>query len=189
MSQRRYNTVHDLAALRLHPDGTRVLTSAVENARPRRAKYTVQDARGNWIAADAGGLGRVAKRRWDSRRSGKDGGAGSGQEEFDMDGAAEESEGEGEKRDDKWTGNRMKDRRAKKRQRFHDDFDFLDAGSLDARAPWPFGHPAEDAAPESPTHSLDTADTQSFASNSAVAPVPSSVSPFHNLKNPLSDAL
>ena len=59
---RRRTTVHDLAALRVHPDGTRVQNSD-SNRSARRAKYAVRDVRGNWIAHDAGGLGTVKQRR------------------------------------------------------------------------------------------------------------------------------
>ena len=62
MSLRRRSTVHDLAALRLHRDNSRVLNSE-SNLSSRRAKYSLRDARGNWIAQDAGGLGKVNKRR------------------------------------------------------------------------------------------------------------------------------
>lgn len=62
MNIQRQSTVHDLATLRLHPDGSRVQQSSV-SAKQRTAKYTVVDARGNWIAQDAGGQGSVQKRR------------------------------------------------------------------------------------------------------------------------------
>jgi len=62
MSIRRQSTTHDLAALRLHPDGSRVQQSSV-NAKQRTAKCTVVDARGNWIAQDAGGRSSVKKRK------------------------------------------------------------------------------------------------------------------------------
>ncbi|KAG9317773.1 hypothetical protein JVU11DRAFT_1993 [Chiua virens] len=62
MSIRRKSTTHDLATLRLHPDGSRVQQSSV-NARRRTAGSTLVDARGNWIAKDAGGKSSVKKRR------------------------------------------------------------------------------------------------------------------------------
>ena len=62
MNPRRQSTVHDLAALRLHRDGSRILNSDT-NLSSRRAKYATRDARGNWIAQDAGGLGTVKLRR------------------------------------------------------------------------------------------------------------------------------
>lgn len=62
MSIRRKSTTHDLATLRLHPDGSRVQQSSV-NARHRTAGSTVVDSRGNWVAKDAGGKSSVKKRR------------------------------------------------------------------------------------------------------------------------------
>ncbi|KAI6100154.1 hypothetical protein F5141DRAFT_1051669 [Pisolithus sp. B1] len=62
MSLRRRSTTHDLATLRLHPDGSRVQHTSV-TARPRTSKYTVVDARGNRFARDAGGASSVKKRR------------------------------------------------------------------------------------------------------------------------------
>lgn len=62
MSIRRKSTTHDLATLRLHPDGSRVQQSS-GNARRRTAGSTVVDSRGNWIAKDAGGKSSVKTRR------------------------------------------------------------------------------------------------------------------------------
>lgn len=62
MSIRRKSTTHDLATLRLHPDGSRVQQSSV-NSRHRTAASTFVDSRGNWIARDAGGQSSVKKRR------------------------------------------------------------------------------------------------------------------------------
>ncbi|KIO12377.1 hypothetical protein M404DRAFT_674826 [Pisolithus tinctorius Marx 270] len=62
MSLRRRSTTHDLAALRLHPDGSRVQQASV-SSRPRTSKYTIVDARGNRIARDAGGRNSVKRRR------------------------------------------------------------------------------------------------------------------------------
>ncbi|KAF8841569.1 hypothetical protein BDN67DRAFT_901130 [Paxillus ammoniavirescens] len=61
MSIRRKSTTHDLATLRLHPDGSRVQQSS-RNTRHRTAGSTVVDSRGNWIARDAGGQSSVKKR-------------------------------------------------------------------------------------------------------------------------------
>jgi hypothetical protein len=65
---RRYNTVHDLAALRLHPDGSRVAANpASVNAKTllyaRSLRHAGPDAHGNWIARDAAGLRGVKRRR------------------------------------------------------------------------------------------------------------------------------
>ena len=54
--------MHDLAALRLHQDGSRVQNSD-SNLTSRRTKYSSRDARGNWFAKDAGGLGTIQRRR------------------------------------------------------------------------------------------------------------------------------
>ncbi|KAF8551715.1 hypothetical protein OG21DRAFT_1417445 [Imleria badia] len=62
MSIRRKSTTHDLASLRLHPDGSRVQQSSV-NSRRRAAGTTVIDSRGNWVAKDAGGKTSVKTRR------------------------------------------------------------------------------------------------------------------------------
>ncbi|KAG2359388.1 hypothetical protein BDR07DRAFT_1336834, partial [Suillus spraguei] len=59
---RRKSTTHDLATLRLHPDGSRVQQSSV-NRSTRTAPSTVPDTRGNWIARDAGGKAAVRKTR------------------------------------------------------------------------------------------------------------------------------
>ncbi|KAG0697302.1 hypothetical protein DFH29DRAFT_1003846 [Suillus ampliporus] len=62
MSIRRNSTTHDLATLRIHPDGSRVQQSSI-NRRTRTAPSTVPDTRGNWIARDAGGKVAVRKTR------------------------------------------------------------------------------------------------------------------------------
>ena len=61
MSTRRLSTIHDLASLRLHPDGTRVQSSD-KNLRIRASKYAARDSKGNWFARDAGGTGEVKQR-------------------------------------------------------------------------------------------------------------------------------
>ncbi|KAG1752384.1 uncharacterized protein EDB91DRAFT_513116 [Suillus paluster] len=68
MSIRRKSTTHDLATLRLHPDGSRVQQSSI-NRRTRTAPSTVPDTRGNWIARDAGGKAAVRKTRNTSARA------------------------------------------------------------------------------------------------------------------------
>ncbi|KAF8180215.1 hypothetical protein BJ912DRAFT_929421 [Pholiota molesta] len=68
MTEPRLSTVFDYSDLRLHPDGTRVYQKA-SNRRPVLAKVTVQDARANWIAKDAGGSARIAKYRKRRRRT------------------------------------------------------------------------------------------------------------------------
>jgi hypothetical protein len=120
---RRRNTVHDLAALRLHPDGSRVHT--IE----RQSKCVAKDPRGNLIALDAGGSGTVKKRRRVPHSDDE-------QEKIDIDniGSASEQEGHdldsGNKSKQKGIGESpvkfVKDPRAKKRQKFYEDIEFVD---------------------------------------------------------------
>lgn len=129
MTSRRRSTVHDLAALRLHPDGTRVQNSE-SNLRLRRAKYTARDGRGNWFARDAGGVGTVKTRRNPVRMS-------EGVQEaevFDLTGA---DRGEGpstpqgtRERADEEQEKEFKDGRAKKRRRFAEDLSFLESSPV-----------------------------------------------------------
>ncbi|CCM05539.1 uncharacterized protein FIBRA_07765 [Fibroporia radiculosa] len=134
MSSRRYNTVHDHAALRLHPDGTRVKNADV-NQISRRGKYSVRDVRGNWIAQDAGGLGRVKLRRsiahLDHADDSHEG------ETHDLAGAGL-TQGE-DKEDTTRDGgdDTLRDRRAKKRRRFYSDWTFLETpgGSTSSTTP------------------------------------------------------
>jgi hypothetical protein len=58
MAEPRKSTVYDYSDLRLHPDGTRVYQK-LTNLRPKLTQCTVQDARSNWIATDAGGSAKV----------------------------------------------------------------------------------------------------------------------------------
>jgi hypothetical protein len=60
MSSTRRSTVYDLADLRLHPDGTRVNPTSSNTS---TSKLSVLDYRGRRIAQDAGGLGRIPKRK------------------------------------------------------------------------------------------------------------------------------
>lgn len=114
--------MHDLAALRLHPDGSRVALSRA-NKTSRKAKYTTQDHRGNWIAQDAGGIGRVKTRR---------AAANEGEENRVQDDEDEDSQiagsstpnvdkGKGRAVDGEDNSNKPKDPRAKKRKLFHAD--------------------------------------------------------------------
>ncbi|TFK46972.1 hypothetical protein OE88DRAFT_1666778 [Heliocybe sulcata] len=149
---RRRTTVHDLASLRVHPDGTRTpyflppippletdsttgdASLHANGLRPRLEKYTTQDARGNLIARDAGGLGRVPYKfpASSSAKAAEDG------ESIDIDqiatparldgtensdNLASEEVGRGKKR----KGKDVKDRRAKKRRIFNEDLSFLDS--------------------------------------------------------------
>lgn len=70
MSIRRHGTVHDLAGLRLHPDGSRIQPSSSaagsgQNVVPsiRQGPYMTQDVHGNWIATDAAGVRKIRKKK------------------------------------------------------------------------------------------------------------------------------
>ncbi|THH19943.1 hypothetical protein EW146_g1315 [Bondarzewia mesenterica] len=131
-NRRRLNTIHDLTTLRLHPDGSRVPSqpypSTSSSGRPnatnipaeittstvlhtRRSRYTVKDSRGNWIARDAAGLGRVKKRRYvsDEEEPGK------GNLHGELEGEAREPR-------------RVPGKMAMKKRRFESELDFLGAG-------------------------------------------------------------
>ncbi|THH06620.1 hypothetical protein EW145_g3953 [Phellinidium pouzarii] len=151
MSIRRRSTVHDLASLRLHPDGSRVQNNGLcdrqidgTNTRTSRlAKYTARDAQGNWIARDAGGLGAVKQRKsGKSRVGGREKGKGKDvamedRESFDLgifvpDEGSEQRRSpdsldvhEGSSQSDDRKDIVVKDARAKKRRRFYHDFSFL----------------------------------------------------------------
>ncbi|KAI0658632.1 hypothetical protein C8Q70DRAFT_1045604 [Cubamyces menziesii] len=137
MNPRRRSTVHDLAALRLHRDGTRVPNVDATDRPSRRAKYAVRDARGNWIAQDAGGLGNVKQRRSASHPD--------GDEELDGDeedeAAADEvspppprDKGKGKAREDEASEGEDLNPRARKRRRFDEDFSYLASHSSSALA-------------------------------------------------------
>jgi hypothetical protein len=136
MSIRRRSTIHDLASLRLHPDGSRVqnphikedeleLDASQQNLSSRRAHYVGKDAKGNWIAKDAGGRGFVKEIKAGSKRKSN---ANSSDEEIQLDSERriDDPEGEAEQEGKK----ELKDARAKKRRMFYEDYSFLeDAGS------------------------------------------------------------
>ncbi|KIJ57232.1 hypothetical protein M422DRAFT_238825 [Sphaerobolus stellatus SS14] len=63
MSRRR-STVYDAAALRLHPSGVRVRPTPGKSSRVlARSTNAKQAVSGDWIATDAGGDGKITKRR------------------------------------------------------------------------------------------------------------------------------
>ena len=128
--KKRVTTIHDRAALRVHPDGTRAVT--------RESGYATQDLRGNWIAVNAGGAGNVKKRK----RAAVSDDETEPQEEFDIETdeyqqsesqcistdscvweVEDESEGEGRKHK-----RRKKDPRTIKRAQFYQNFDFIPGG-------------------------------------------------------------
>lgn len=161
MNPRRQTTVHDVAALRVHRDGSRVLNSDT-NLSSRRAKYATHDARGNWIAHDAGGLGTVKPRLSVSQPvsgEGDDGDEGEGSRP-----SGNWEKGKGRAKD---MGNEHGDLvalnpRAQKRKRFDEDMSYLDFASSP-----PASTPPLDAG------SLASLDTGLHPNRS---PVPSSVS-------------
>ena len=125
-SQKRVTTVHDRAALRVHPNGTRVTAG--------ESRYATKDLRGNRIAINAGGTGNVKKRR---RAAISDDGS-EPLEEFNVEtdeyqpsekpslasscaaGVEDESEGEDRKRK-----RRKKDTRRINQFQFYQNFDFI----------------------------------------------------------------
>jgi len=129
---KRRSTVHDLASLRLHPDGTKVVNLDT-NLQLRKAKYATKDARGNWIAQDAGGLGRVKKRRVGEGKAQSD-------EEQEIDelgssslimskGEGNVTEEAGREQQESDAEHTVKDVRAKRRKAFEDDLDFIRSAS------------------------------------------------------------
>jgi len=129
-SQKRVTTVHDRAALRVHPDGTRVTA--------RESRYAAEDLRGNRIAINAGGTGNVKKRK---RAAVSDDGTES-QEEFNIgtdeyqptesqssstDSCAGEVEDESG-REGRKHKRQKKDTRTVRRTQFYQDFDFIPGG-------------------------------------------------------------
>ena len=133
-SHKRFTTVHDRAALRVHPDGTRVIA--------RESRYATDDVQGNRIAINAGGVGNVRKRR---RAVSSDEGT-ELLEEFDIetdDYQPSESQpsptdsraGEVEDETEGESGRckrRKKDQRTTKRTQFYQDFDFILGGKRGA---------------------------------------------------------
>jgi hypothetical protein len=126
MSRRR-STIHDAAALRLHPSGVRVPTvssdvrnpkSSVVTAKNKKPSLAQRDVRGNWIAMDAGGDGRVTKRRKvrEARSKNPEEAEGSGAGAVGEDAAASQEE---------VPVKVFKDARANRRVAFESDFTFL----------------------------------------------------------------
>ncbi|KAF9476718.1 hypothetical protein BDN70DRAFT_882027 [Pholiota conissans] len=143
MTEPRLSTVFDYSDLRLHPNGTRVYQKS-SNRRPVLAKVTVQDARANWIAKDAGGSARVPRyrRRTTKESANRDEGAeeidisrdleqGTGIEKFKDEEAAGQASGEEgsevSNMEKKRKGSWIPDQRRFKRQRFEAEYDYLDA--------------------------------------------------------------
>ncbi|KAH9899394.1 hypothetical protein C8Q73DRAFT_638781 [Cubamyces lactineus] len=151
MNPRRRSTVHDLAALRLHRDGTRVPNVDAAERPSRRAKYAIRDARGNWIAQDAGGLGNVKQRRSASNPGDNEDQDGDEEGEAATDGvlpSPRKDKGKGKAREDEGSEGEGLNPRARKRRRFDEDFSYLASRSSSALAqPTPGdGHVAPGAA-------------------------------------------
>ncbi|KLO14513.1 hypothetical protein SCHPADRAFT_850845 [Schizopora paradoxa] len=134
---RRRTTVHDLASLRLHPDGSRVQNSqslshdgtpgVSSQTNLRASKYIAQDARGNWIARDAGGADFV-KRKYGKQDKGK--GRATNLDIGEDDGVVSD-------------GDEVKDSRAIKRRKFLHDYSFLGSSSIEDGIPSSsFGEPS-----------------------------------------------
>ncbi|EGO02131.1 hypothetical protein SERLA73DRAFT_71269 [Serpula lacrymans var. lacrymans S7.3] len=139
MSVRRKSTVHDLASLRLHPDGSRVQQSS-SNTRIRTAKYTTQDNRGNWIARDAGGLGKEIVIEGPMKGSETS----TSKEKMTNDGEIDQAEA-----DD--TAMSWRDHRARKRRIFNKDMDYLTARSVSKTQQASGSHISLDIPPKSLT--------------------------------------
>jgi hypothetical protein len=124
-SQKRLTTVHDRAALRVHPDGTKVAS--------RESRYVIEDLRGNRIAKNAGGTGHVKKRKWavisdeesEQFETETDEYQSSENQSTSTDSLAGEVESEEEVNKPK---RQKKDPRTTKRARFHQNFDFVLSG-------------------------------------------------------------
>lgn len=116
-NNRRRNTVHDLAALQLHPDGSRVGAPLVDRD-GRAAKNAVRDARGQWIASDAGGGMAAVPKRPSVRMAPPGTGEGQGSE-------SEHSDGEGVSTFPKRKRRAPRGTRARKRQKAEDRLDFV----------------------------------------------------------------
>jgi hypothetical protein len=125
----RRTTIHDLAALRVHPDGTRVLPPPIAALIPRKSHQTIKDVRGNWIAHDAGGVGGIKrnKKKVTDEDEGDREEIQFSDEERDGEetGSRKKNKGKGKEKD---TGVRSspKDPRTRKRRRFEHDLGFLE---------------------------------------------------------------
>ncbi|GJE87497.1 hypothetical protein PsYK624_035800 [Phanerochaete sordida] len=121
-SSKRHSTVHDFASLRLRPDGSRITRKQTEGKSQKYATYTVQDHRGNWIAKDAGGIGRV-KTRYSARKDAEEGeheeAEGEEVDESQVAGPSTADKGKGRALEDDLQA--LKDSRAKRRRLFVED--------------------------------------------------------------------
>ena len=120
----RWTTIHEFTSLALHPTGSRA-RSHQTNA--------LRDARGNWIAKDAGGRGLVSRRPGTTSimdNSEQEEGATEGNTRY---------KGKG-RRKAKVPDEDLKDTRARKRRKLTQDVDFLED-----QTPTHIHHPINDA--------------------------------------------
>ncbi|KAK7059115.1 hypothetical protein VNI00_001740 [Paramarasmius palmivorus] len=133
----RQSTVYDLSSLRLHANSERVQS----DRRFRRSQLAVRDSRGNWIAKDAGGLGRVTRYR--TIRDKEQG------REMSVDVARSEDEGltsGGMAVTNSEEEPVIKTKRARKRRKFYNDFDYIASQTThgsSSSTPQPEGLPLE----------------------------------------------
>ena len=168
-STKRRSTVHDLASLRLHPDGSKVSNSG-SNVELKKSRHTTKDTRGNWIAHDAAGFNRVKTRRSANKDARSQPEEEIGEDEGEVDEAApgpsDVARGKQkavEANDDEEDGSYSpKDTRARKRKAFADDFTFLGSSTNATLASLPSSGVAES--------------TEQNTFDSSLLPPPSSVS-------------
>ncbi|OCB87212.1 hypothetical protein A7U60_g5729 [Sanghuangporus baumii] len=197
MSIRRRSTVHDLATLRLHPDGSRVQSGTAAESKirvsrkssqtHRQARNIGRDVHGNRIALDAGGTSRIKERRSAVTSSfedieGDDSGkaenlarkahqeiAGSRESSQPRRRTCTPSEGGENAGTSDGTGT-VKGQRAKKRRKFYEDFSFL-SGLQTNQPGFVVSEPASISDAVSPSQHV----TRSEAAHSQpMLPVPSS---------------
>ena len=138
-STKRRSTVHDLASLRLHPDGSKVSNSE-SNVQLKKSRHTTKDTRGKWIAHDAAGVNRVKTRRSANKdaRSQPEEEIGEDEAAPGPSDAARGKQKAVEANDDEEDGSvSPKDTRARKRKAFVDDFTFLGSSTKDTLASLP----------------------------------------------------
>lgn len=164
--RQRRSTVHDLATLRLHQNGTHIQNP--NNRTSRLTTYTVRDARGNWFARDAAGLGTTKKRPIIPSEDG---------EVFDIDAVRDSSAGEKDELADNLTGTTgvTPHNRRIKQLRFNEDLDFQKSAPSTSAGKGP-SIPV-DLLTETPDFNLETSDEH----------IPSSVS-VHPLDHPAGHA-
>lgn len=120
-SKQRRNTVYDLTALRIHHDDFRI-PSSDSNYRYRRDKKIIRDVRGNWIAKDAGGTGKIP---WYTK---VDGGEGEEEEDGEDMEVEKDEDGEGEgntEKEDEGGSSEDEEYRRGQRRRFYEDMSYL----------------------------------------------------------------